>query len=216
MEPDSRHLEDQPEREIELLERLSRTLLHTLRGDLSLLTSELSYLAGICGEGEVGSALSRCRSMAAKLAALEALRVPRVEGGITLDEILKALDASALTKTRDRDVPGSDLPAAFSFLPRCFSSVPRTYSFEHSGTTICFTMQFAIDEDTYPRPRGCTSLSRFLQGRFPDGVVLEGVVADFILRAHGWSVKIHSEAGDVVCAFAGPHPKDCYGTVEAL
>jgi len=216
MNQDSRQVNEHQELDIELIERLSRTLLHTLRGDLSVLQSELSYLSGLYAEKEVACALSRCRSIAAKLTTLEAFRAPTERNeGTSLDEILRGLDFEAASIQGAKDFRRSDLQTALSFLPRSLRRSPQSCTFERVSGDVHVTMRLAVENDPFGRPFRGTSLSRFTQGRFSDVTVLEALVADFILRAHGWRVLLECTGHDISCTFQGPASRVSYQGGEA-
>jgi len=193
-----------PESEIELFERLFRSLNHLIRGDLSVIQNELSCASSPHGDGDLVGAARRCGSISAKLSTLSSACAPRSCQEVFLDEVLGALGHSAPQSLGHLVGDPGAVRLILSFLPRGIGAQPTSISCERSDATFRLDMAFPRPGSCAQSPARFSSLSGFASAELTEVAVIEGSVADLVMRACGWRVSICAGEGSVEASFLGP------------
>jgi hypothetical protein len=179
--------------EFTIFSRFSQAFSHVVRGDLSVVTNELAYLASRLPSEDLSRVKNRCAQMAAtisKIAGLEsALRVSPVEA-TTLARVFSADPASALDETTVSYDPIKIERLATIIRQMCGEGGGAwSARVERESEAVFFS---------FVSPRGLEgeeskrfhSFSEFASRVLGERSVIDGVVADLIIRAHGWSVSL--------------------------
>jgi hypothetical protein len=187
-----------PESEVAIFSRFSRAFSHVVRGDLSVITNEVSYLATRMPCEELGRVRNRCAQIAATVSKMAGLRsemawepidvekaaaifgarlTPDASGMVSLDRVkIERLASIVRHLFGDTDVPWN---AEWS---------------EHVGLSLSIRV---------PKPSGqvrrYSSWSSFAAGELSERAVIDAVVADLIMRAHEWRLAIDVEDRCVAC-----------------
>jgi hypothetical protein len=192
------------ESEIELVERLFRALNHLIRGDLSVIQNEISYVVSRHGDHDLRGAVDRCESISAKLSMLSSACAPRGCQEVFLEDIFGALGHSAPQSLGHLVGDPSAVRLILSFLPRALRAQPRSISCERSDTTFRFGIAFACAGTCLQAAAAFPSLSSFASAELGETAVVEAVVADLLMRACGWHASIRAAEGLIEASFVGP------------
>jgi hypothetical protein len=178
------------ESELALFGRFSRAFTHILRGDLSVITNEISYLATKLPAGELDRASNRCSQMASTISKIAGLNTELSVELIPYDDIARMFGIRELTPARaggvymDR-VRGERL----SLMMRYLLGGELTGALEISNPEALLSMHLLTLGPETER-REYRSWSSFATQERGERYVIEGVVADLLLRACGWGVQI--------------------------
>ena len=191
------------ESEFTIFGRFSRAFSHVVRGDLSVITNEVSYLATQMPSEELGRVRNRCSQMAAtisKIAGLQsdvattligvdaAARIFGValEGGgddvVSLDYVKIERLASIIRQM----MPPSDAPWMAAAVDGSVLTLSRSI------------------QDFQGRGSRYASWSSFASKELGERSVIDAVVADLIMRAHGWRLAIESFPEGLRCSLFLP------------
>jgi hypothetical protein len=171
---------------------LSRALTHVIRGDLSVITNDLTYLAGLVPEGEVERAKARCANIAQFLGKLAVLQNGCALQQYDLVEFSKSCIASEV----------SDITPWSGRMVRCDLQQAR-FVFDvvanlivSQGTDDGLRAILNVDADactvTYSKshvdePLGhYNTLSEFVSGARGERAVVDAALSDLVLQMHGW------------------------------
>ncbi len=168
-----------------------------IRGDLSVITNDLTYLAGIVPPGEVERAKTRCANIAQFLGKLSVLQNGSALQECSLAEFARScLESEVADAVREQGlnrVVRCDLQQArFVFAtvagliaPQGVAGVSRgAVDIEADVCTIVRT-QARIDEPV----RCYSTLSDFASGARGERAVVDAALCDLVLQTHGWSAR---------------------------
>jgi hypothetical protein len=191
------------ESEFTIFGRFSRAFSHVVRGDLSVITNEVSYLATQMPSEELGRVRNRCSQMAAtisKIAGLQsdvattplgvdaAARIFGValEGGGDNVVSLDCVKIERLASIIRQMMPPSDAPWMAAGVDRSVLTLSRSIQdFQGIGSRYASWSSFASKE-------------------LGERSVIDAVVADLIMRAHGWRLAIESSPEGLRCSLFIP------------
>lgn len=172
---------------------LSRALTHVIRGDLSVITNDLTYLAGILPAGEVDRAKMRCANIAQFLGKLAVIQNGFAPRQCTLVEFSKSCLRSEVSDVASW--PGCEVWCDLQQAQFAFGIVTSLIS--SRGTTSISSATVHVEAD------GCTILhsgprvdeplgrypvlSDFASGARGERAVVDAALCDLILQMHGWS-----------------------------
>jgi two-component sensor histidine kinase len=186
--------------ELDLCARLLRALAHRVRGDLSVITNDLAYIATLIDPAELERPRSRCAKIAQTLGALSALA-----GTERVESIDLATFAQRVGLKRAEGV--SDRQAKFEVDTEAFSrslTLLRELCGELSGEVILSEQESggincAI---SFNQPRAIKgtyqAMSDFAAAELGERFVVEGCLIDLIACDNRWSYEIKQDGAQVV------------------
>lgn len=186
------------ESEVAIFSRFSRAFSHVVRGDLSVITNEVSYLATSMPCEELGRVRNRCAQIAATVSKIAGLKSEMSS------EPMVAGQAAAIFGARlTPDALGMvsldrvKIERLASIVRHLFGDGDVPWSAEWSEQ---FGLALSI---RVPKPSGLvrrySSWSSFAAGELSERAVIDAVVADLIMRAHEWRLAIDVEDRCVAC-----------------
>jgi hypothetical protein len=196
--------EQQQETELELSARLLRSLAHRMRGDLSVVTNDLTYLSSILKPGEVDRSRARCATMVGVLSALSAFPTRSRRDRCALSELASKL----LVQSVDPRVAGMcvyvDL-SAIAYAAQLFERLLGGWS----GGVSCITPdRSAMCELRFKEPRtflqDYCSVGSMTAAELGESAVVEGCLLDLVLRDHGWRVSLSCLDSSVIARILLP------------
>lgn len=191
------------ENEFTIFGRFSRAFSHVVRGDLSVITNEVSYLATQMPSEELGRVRNRCAQMAATISKI---------AGLQSDVATTLLGASAVARIfgASLDGVGDDVVALdcvkierlASSIRQMFPASDAAWMAECSGKDV-LTLSRSI-----PNFQGAgsryASWSSFASKELGERSVIDAIVADLIMRAHGWRLALESSPQELRCTIVLP------------
>ncbi len=174
-----------------LLAVLSRALIHVIRGDLSVITNDLTYLGGVVSEEEVARAKARCANIAQFVGKLAVLQNSSETRPATLVELLRAappagdLTAGSMTSIIGCNAQqGSFVFMTLSALLGSGEGTGKVTSAVDVKDGVCRLLLAKERTDellgSYP------TLSGFALRARGERSVVDAAICDLILQASGW------------------------------
>jgi hypothetical protein len=177
--------------EFTIFSRFSQAFSHVVRGDLSVVTNELSYLATRLPSEDLSRVKNRCAQMAAtisRIAGLEsALRVATVEASV-LSRVFGASSEPGLDQVFLSYDPVKIERLATIVRQMCGDG-SSSWTTQVDRDTEAFRISFVSPRrNESEETRQFHSWSDFASRVLGERSVIDGVVADLIMRAHGWGI----------------------------
>jgi len=180
------------ESELAIFSRFSRAFSHVVRGDLSVITNEVSYLATTMPSEDLSRVRNRCSQIAAtvsKIAGLKSEFCPLP---------LSVLEAAGIFGARLRDTPTEMILLDRVKVERLSSIVCQMLGDGDSSWIATWSPEGGLALSVQiPKCLGPSarygSWSSFAAGELGERAVIDAVVADLIMRAHGWRLGIELE-----------------------
>lgn len=197
----------QLESEFALFSRFSRAFGHVMRGDLSVITNEIAYLATVMPVGDLERAKNRSSQMAATVSKIAGLETDIELGEISACELARIFGA--------REVFFQAIPMVSVDRVKVERLAITIKQLVGRGESACdmtigdgpnqeaLELRIAL-HDPSERPRQFSSWSSFAVRERGERSVIDGVVADLIARAHAWTVSIKSEGDRLLCVMSIP------------
>ncbi len=181
------------ESEFSIFSRFSRAFSHVVRGDLSVITNEVSYLATKMPCEELGRVRNRCSQIASIISKI---------AGLQSELSLSLVGADAAARTFGAILNGSstDVVAIDAVkVERLASGIRQMLPIGDTAWT-AQSLEGGIVLSLYlPHHQGLGgsygSWSSFASQELGERSVVDAVVADLIMRAHGWTTAIDSKDG---------------------
>ncbi len=181
------------EKSSRILSILSRSLTHVIRGDLSVITNDLTYLAGLVPAGEVERAKTRCANIGQFLGKLAVLQDGFTPNSHTLAEFSKSclgFEVSDSERCPDSMVwcDPQKIQNAFGIIANLIDSHgigSGSKAVMDVGADVCTVVHSGarIDE-----PLGSyRTLSDFAGSARGERSVVDAALGDLIFEMHGWS-----------------------------
>ena len=188
------------ESELILFSRFSRAFTHSMRGDLSVITNELSYLATKLPAGELDRASNRCSQMASTISKIAGLQSESLVETVSLEDLSRMFGARNLVLDESRGyridrTRGERLALMLRYLLEEGSQGSLVVS--EAKNSLCLTLSSDGPDGT---PRLYGSWSSFSSQERGERYVIEGVVADLLTRGFGWVVSITAGEGSVLAS----------------
>ncbi len=175
------------------ISRLARALLHSLRGDPSVIQNELSCLSLSCCEESIRIARMRVESITSQIGELSVLGTPARHEVVPLAQVAPGgLSSQALVRCDVRA-----LQRALAAPARLLRSAPRSVAWAPPGT---LSISFSCGAG---EPAEFHSLSSFAGEMAGEREIVPAAVADLILCAHGLSARVRHEPGQVTVEVSG-------------
>jgi len=181
------------ESELAIFSRCSHAFSHVVRGDLSVITNEVSYLAARMPCEELGRVRNRCSQIASIVS-----KIAGLQGELSLS--LVGTDAVARVFGASLDGASTDVVAIdavkverlASGIRQMIPGAGAAWTARESEHGLCLSIRV-------PRHQGLGarygSWSGFASKELGERSVVDAVVADLIMRAHGWVIAIDSRDG---------------------
>jgi len=179
------------ESELLIFSRFSRALVHVVRGDLSVITNEVSYLATQMPSEELGRVRNRCSQMAAtisKIAGLHSELSLTVVGSEAIARSFGALVSSGDLGSIAVDI--IKLERLASSIRQMLPMVDTAWTARRNGSQ-GLLLSLVVPGHAGQSVRYVT-WSKFASQELGERSVIDAVVADLIMRAHGWKLDIQS------------------------
>lgn len=192
------------ESELTLFSRFSRAFSHVVRGDLSVITNEVSYLATQMPSEELERVRNRSSQMAATVSKIAGLQS---DVSPSLLEVAHAarIFGAVLTQPSESQLVALDrvkVERLASSLREMFKSSDTTW------TAQCSNEESLVLSLRVPSHLGSgaryASWSSFASRELGERSVIDAVVADLIMRAHGWGLLIDSSEHGLECSMFIP------------
>lgn len=186
--------------EFTVFSRFSQAFSHVVRGDLSVITNELSYLATRYPTEDLSRVRNRCAQMAATISKIAGLESSAQLTHMTASELTRIFGALIAAGDEDQFVRCDVVKVErFASLVRgMFGSSPITWSsrLDSASDRGSCRITFSSPQKGFFE-REYSSWSEFASKALGERAVIDAVVADLITRAHGWSVSIMTTLGAV-------------------
>ncbi len=186
------------ESEVAIFSRFSRAFSHVVRGDLSVITNEVSYLATRMPCEELARVRNRCAQIAATVSKIAGLKSDIAFEPITAEEAARIFGA--------RLSPGASgvvsldrvkIERLASIVRHLFGDGDLPWSAEWSEE-FGLSLSIRVCKPSGPARR-YSSWSSFAAGELGERAVIDAVVADLIMRAHEWRLVVGVEEWCVAC-----------------
>lgn len=186
------------ESEVAIFSRFSRAFSHVVRGDLSVITNEVSYLATSMPCEELGRVRNRCAQIAATVSKIAGLKSE------VSSEPIAAEKAAAIFGARLSPGASGTVSLDRVKIERLASIVRHLFGDGDIPWTAEWSEEFGLGLSIrVPKPSGLvkrySSWSSFAAGELGERAVIDAVVADLIMRAHEWRLAIGVEDRCVAC-----------------
>lgn len=184
----------QVESEFSIFSRFSGAFSHVVRGDLSVITNEISYLATKMPSEELGRVRNRCSQIAATVSKIAGLRSEVSLSPGSADAIVRAFGAALpLEAPEFIAIDTVKLERLASSLRQILPSGDAAWRAEmREGDAVLLSLYLPFYKGLGGQ---YGSWSSFASKELGERSVVDAVVADLISRAHGWTVAIDSRDG---------------------
>ncbi len=183
-----------------LIERLVRALLHTVRGDLSLIQNELSALSSEHGEERLRGALSRCRSIAGQLGELTLAHAPPFHEVVRLSELLAETGGHGADTEWSLQGDRTSLVAIFSLLPAVLGS--RRYAAVVEQDADAARVRMTLQHRSATRG-AFRSFSSFVSAEVGERKVVQAALCDLLRQHFGYEVRVTAQEETVEAILLG-------------
>jgi len=186
------------ESEFTIFGRFSRAFSHVVRGDLSVITNEVSYLATQMPSEELGRVRSRCSQMAATISKIAGLQ-SEVAPTLTGVRVAARIFGAAIEDTTD-DLVLLDcvkIERLASSIRQMLPASDALWISARSGDGV-LTLSRSIS-NFQGRGARYASWSSFASKELGERSVIDAVVADLIMRAHEWRLALESSPEGLQC-----------------
>ena len=186
------------ESELAIFSRFSTAFSHLVRGDLSVITNEVSYLATTMPSEELGRVRNRCSQIAATVSKIAGLRGEMSPTPLGVDEV------AAIFGARLGSSPSETISLDRVKIERLASSIRQIFADADTPWIAEWSSENGLSLFLrIPNSRGQTrryaSWSSFAAGELGERSVIDAVVADLIMRAHDWRLGIELDERCLSC-----------------
>ena len=191
------------ESELAIFSRFSRAFSHVVRGDLSVITNEVSYLATSMPSEELARVRNRCSQIAATVSKIAGLRSEIATTPLGIDEAAGIFGARLRSSTSEMvSVDRVKVERLASIVRQMFADADTPWIAEWSSE---YGLVLSIRVPKSPgQIRRYASWSSFAAGELGERAVIDAVVADLIMRAHEWRLGIELEERLIACRICIP------------
>lgn len=183
------------ESELQLCARILRALAHRIRGDLSVITNDLAYIATIIDPAEVERSRARCGAISAGLGHFGVLGSCSDEKQVTnLEQLLRSCGLSAAIDFAAAEAAVIVSPGLFelavSLLRELVGEIDGYFKASKNLGWITIVPRSRRNIEFSER---YDSLRTFAAAQLGERFVVEAGLADLIFRDHGWEVAVLCE-----------------------
>jgi len=171
-----------------------------VRGDLSVITNELAYIATLVDSEEIKFSRARCDKIADTLSAVSELVDTGIKAGTNLSEVARIFEAKRFLPEFDT----FSVTASPRLLERLVKAVRDIlgagYQVEvtDSGDSLAILRVEARVTNHVGAKKSYSSISAFTADILGERFVVDAGVADLILRDHQWPARIDLEDRSVI------------------
>lgn len=196
---------DEDQSELQVCARILRALAHRIRGDLSVITNDLAYIATLIDPNETERARNRCSRISTELAKINLVGSGEELKATTLGQAIRPF--GAVDKLGDRisavevRVAQATIEQAVALLREIFGTWKLRID-EHSAR-----LQLTLQLNEMPQARveagrvqrtEYSSIGDFAHEHLGERCAVEAGVIDLIFSCHGWSVTVRCDEKLVV------------------
>lgn len=180
------------ESELQVCARMLRALAHRIRGDLSVITNDLAYIATMVDPAEVERSRARCNKISAGLAHIGTLGSCRdTKTALPFGQILKMFGISQVgaAATADTTVEASQglVELAVLLLRELIGEADCSCEDQgHAGGMVVVLKSPVMSEFS----ERYESLGAFAAAQLGERFIVEAGIVDLIFRDHGWVVTV--------------------------
>ncbi len=191
------------ESELAIFSRFSRAFSHVVRGDLSVITNEVSYLATTIPSEDLGRVRNRCSQIAATVSKIAGLKSEVCLSSLRIEEVARIFGARLPDSTSEMvSLDRVKVERLSSIIRQMLGNSDTLWQAEWSPEC---GLVLSIQVPKSPGPTGrYASWSSFAAGELGERAVIDAVVADLIMRAHDWRLVIELEERRMRCVIGGP------------
>ena len=191
------------ESELAIFSRFSRAFSHVVRGDLSVITNEVSYLATTMPSEDLGRVRNRCSQIAATVSKIAGLKSEVSPSSLKIEDVACIFGARLPASIPDRiSLDRIKVERLSSIVRQMLGNTDAPWTAEWSPD---YGLALSIQIPKSPGPRAkYASWSSFAVGELGERAVIDGVVADLIMRAHEWRLGIELEERCMRCVIFIP------------
>jgi hypothetical protein len=189
--------------ELAIFSRFSRAFSHVVRGDLSVITNEVSYLATTMPADDLGRVRNRCAQIAATVSKISGLKSEVCPTLLSADDTARLFGAQVRAYSAEMvSLDRVKIERLASILRQMLGDGENRWKGEWSSEC---GLSLSIE---IPKPSGpsanYSSWSSFATRELGERAVIDAVVADLIIRAHGWHLSIKLEGCLMSCRIVIP------------
>lgn len=179
------------ESELQVCARLLRALAHRIRGDLSVITNDLAYIATIVDPAEVERARARCGRISSGLAHIGALSAHSSQELVPLSWLLRIFGVSEKMEGLPSEAQAQVSRTLLEHVAALLRELVGVWdvSWRDEGASESTTLSLHTRE-----PRDFSehylSLGAFAVAQLGERFVVEAGLIDLILRDHRWVVAV--------------------------
>jgi len=186
---------DDNESELEVCARILRALAHRIRGDLSVVTNDLAYIATLVDPAEVERARARCGRISAGLAHIGALSSAGERSLTPLARVFQIFGvpgAAVNVKLATTEFYASPelLDQAATLLKELVGEWDGVVQGGDDEDSVVLVLRLCQREEFKER---YSSVSAFAGAQLGERFVVEAGLIDLIVRDHGWQIAIVCE-----------------------
>lgn len=186
------------ESELAIFSRFSSAFSHVVRGDLSVITNEVSYLATTMPSEDLGRVRNRCSQIAATVSKIAGVR------GEMAPTLLGVSEVAAIFGARLGSTPSETILLDRVKIERLASIIRQMFADAHTPWTAEWSSENGLSlslriPNSRRQPRRYASWSSFAAGELGERAVIDAVVADLIMRAHDWRLGIELDERCISC-----------------
>jgi hypothetical protein len=186
------------ESELAIFSRFSRAFSHVVRGDLSVITNEVSYLATTMPSEELVRVRSRCSQIAATVSKIAGLKSEASPTWLAIDDVARIFGSRLRAPTAERiSLDRVKIERLASIVRQILGDSEAPWMAEWSPQYgLALSVQISKSSG---RSATYASWSSFAAGELGERSVIDAVVADLIMRAHQWRLGIELQEQLVRC-----------------
>lgn len=195
--------------ELSVCSRLLRAISHMIRGDLSVVTNDLTYLCSMVPPEELERPRERCASAAATLAKVNIITSGVTLDGITLPAFVQEFggssDADSVVLRGDRSKLfwiGQTLRALLGVI--AFRGATYAPSEDIVITCAVTRTRFVKPHSRLSVPASFETISDYAIRALGEREIVEAALADLVFQAFGWRVGLDVNDEEVLLRFRAP------------
>jgi len=186
--------------ELDLCARILRSLAHKVRGDLSVITNELAYVATLVDSDEIKFSRARCDSIADTLSTVCELVDAGTKAKTNLSEVARIFGVKILRPELDVFWVTASPRLLGRLVKAVRDMLGAGYQVEvtANGDSLAILRVESHISNNMDAKKSYSSISTFAAQTLGEKFVIDAGVADLILRDHQWPVMIELEGQRVV------------------
>jgi len=185
--------------------RLVRSLAHSVRGDLAVIQNDLTYLSGIIPPEEIERSKKRCTQASATLKKLSLLADHDSTRACASGELLELFGIQSRERHFMSGTVRVDLASIRGWLEIIGELIGpwKASAPLHDNKTTCLLIELT-SPSLHDGSVEYTTWHAFAAAERGERYVLEGCLADLVMRSYGWSVYLRNNRSHVLSAIRVP------------